>query len=173
MLILKLIASAIILSSCAIIGFSLARDCAKRPVVLRELQAALQMLENEISFMSNLLQDAFIRIAEAINTQSSVIFTTAAENLGILGTQASEAWEKSIKQHAHQLGLKSEDISILISFGKMLGNSDTFGQVNNIRLASAQLKLQQQKAEDMKKKNEKMYKSLGVLGGMAVIVILF
>ena len=69
--------------------------------------------------------------------------------------------------------MNSEDEEILISFGKLLGSSDTEGQIKNIRLTLNQLKMQEEKAEELRKKNESMYRNLGVLGGLAIIIILF
>jgi len=55
----------------------------------------------------------------------------------------------------------------------MLGSSDVEGQIKNIRLTINQLKLQEQKAEELRAKNEAMYRNLGILGGLAIIIILF
>jgi stage III sporulation protein AB len=172
-MVIKIIGAVVILGSTSIIGFSLARDCSKRPGILRELQAALQMLENEICYMSNLLSDAFMRIYKASNTDAAILFKDAADRLNLLGTTAYEAWETAVNDQYARLSLKKEDKAILLNFGKMLGNSDLDGQISNIRLTASQLKLQELKAEETRKKNEKMYRSLGVLGGLALIIILF
>jgi stage III sporulation protein AB len=172
-MLIKIIGAAIILGSTSIIGFSLSRDCSKRPRILRELQAALQMLENEISYMSNLLSDAFMRIYTSSGTEASILFKEAAKKLDSMGTTADEAWKSAVNDLYSRLALKKEDKAILISFGSMLGNSDLDGQISNIRLTTSQLKLQELKAEEIKKKNERMYRSLGVLGGLALIIILF
>lgn len=100
-------------------------------------------------------------------------FKEAAENLSLPGITADTAWEKAVENTYSKLGLNKEDKGILITFGKMLGSSDLEGQINNINLVSSQLKLQEMKAEQMRQKNEKMYKSLGVLSGLAIVVVLF
>ena len=61
---------------------------------------------------------------------------------------------------------------MLVSFGRMLGVSDCEGQIKNIRLAIEQLKIQEQKAEIDRGKNEVMYKRLGFLGGLALALLL-
>lgn len=172
-MVFKLIMGAVLIASTSMIGFALAADSAKRPRTLRELQALLQMFENEISYLSNLLSDAFMRIFEGTNSQAAILFRAAAENLSVNGVTADEAWEKAVNENYSKLSLNKEDKSILLTFGKMLGNSDLEGQLNNIKLISAQLKLQEAKAEEMKRKNEKMYRSLGILSGLAITIILF
>jgi len=172
-MIIKFLGAFVLISATSIIGFSLANDCSKRPRALRELQSLLQMLENEISYLSNLLSEAFNRIYEGTNSDTAILFRETAKKLETKGVTADIAWEKSIEENYQRLSLNKEDKSILLSFGKMLGNSDLEGQLNNIKLISSQLKLQELKAEEMRLKNEKMYRSLGVLSGLAITIILF
>ena len=172
-MIIKFLGAVALIGATSFIGFSLAADCSKRPRALRELQALLQMLENEISYLSNLLSEAFNRIYEGTNSDTAILFREAAIHLETNGTTADTAWEKAIEENYAKLSLNKEDKAILLTFGKMLGNSDLEGQINNIKLISSQLKLQELKAEEMRKKNEKMYRSLGVLSGLAITIILF
>ncbi len=172
-MIIKIIGSALLMCATSLMGFSLAADCSKRPKVLRELQVLMQMFENEISYLSNLLAQSFERIYTSSKTDASLLFKDAAKNLSLPGITADMAWEKAVENTAAKLGLSNEDKAILITFGKMLGSSDLEGQINNINLVSSQLKLQEMKAEQMRQKNEKMYKSLGVLSGLAIVVVLF
>jgi len=172
-MLVKLIGAAVLIGATSIIGFSKAADCSRRPRTLRELQALLQMLENEISYLSNLLTEAFTRIYENSGLEAAILFKAAAQNLEAGGVTADTAWERAVDDNAPRLSLNKEDKSILATFGKMLGNSDLEGQLNNIRLVTSQLRLQEIKSEEMKKKNEKMYRSLGILSGLAITIILF
>ena len=172
-MILKLIGSAMVLISASILGIAYSREFSKRPQQLRALQGLLQLLENDISFLSSILSDAFERLYRCSSSEVSVFFMDAAKNLRSLsGMNASEAWEISVRNNMSKTSLSREDEQILISFGKMLGNSDLEGQLKNIRLAVSQLKLQEQKAEEQKRKNEAMYRSLGFLGGLAIVILL-
>lgn len=172
-MIIKFVGAAILIGATSCIGFSLASECAKRPRNLRELQSMLQMLENEISYLSNLLSEAFDRIYHGTSFDTAILFKEAAGYLGENGCTADAAWERAVEENYRKLSLNCEDKTILLTFGKMLGNSDLEGQLNNIKLVSSQLKVQESKAEEMKKKNEKMYRSLGVLSGLAIAIIFF
>ena len=169
----KITGSLIILLASSFLGYVLSRDFSVRPQQLRELQGLLQMLETEISYMSNLLTDAFYKMHEARGNEISMLFKATADYLAAnKGLNASEAWEKALKDNINKTALNREDEKILISFGKMLGKSDIEGQLKNIRLAMTQLGIQEKKAEELKAKNEAMYKKLGVLCGLALIIIL-
>jgi len=169
----KIIGGSIVIMASSILGFALARDCSRRPNELRTLQAMLQMLENEIAFLSNLLSVAFSNISNSNKNPVADIFSSTVNNLKASNMNASEAWTLAVKEVKYKISLNNEDREILINFGKMLGNSDSEGQIKNIRLTLNQLKLQEQKAEVNKNKNETMYKTLGVLGGIALVIMLF
>lgn len=173
MMVLKIIGSIIVLVSSGFLGYVLSRDCSRRPSELRELQGLLQMFENEISYLSNLITDAFERIYGASRSSAAIFFKATVNNLCADDSlNASQAWEKAVSENIRKTALNKEDEVILISFGKMLGNSDLEGQIKNIRLTLNQLKMQEQKAEASRVKNELMYRRLGILGGLAIVIIL-
>ena len=56
--------------------------------------------------------------------------------------------------------------------GKMLGKTDLNGQISEIELTEAFLETQIIDAQNEKNKNEKLYKNLGMITGVGIIVIL-
>jgi stage III sporulation protein AB len=169
----KLTGSVIVIVSCSFLGFILSRDCKKRPAQLRELQGILQMFENQICYLSDVLMEAFERISKIGGSDTCAFFSRTIEILKEDRTiSASEAWGQAVDQCICRTALNKEDEEILLAFGRMLGSTDLDGQIKNIRLTIGQLKLQEDKAEESRRKNENMYKSLGVLGGIAVVIVL-
>jgi stage III sporulation protein AB len=162
-----------VITASGFLGYYFSLDCSKRPGQLRVLQGLLQMLENEMCFLSSLLTDSFEKISRSSDSAVTLLFSDTVKILSSSdGLNASEAWEKAVRNNIKNTSLKKEDEEILVSFGKMLGASDLEGQIKNIRLTLNQLKMQEQKAEESKKKNESMYRSLGILGGLALVIIL-
>ncbi|NLV37140.1 MAG: stage III sporulation protein AB [Clostridiaceae bacterium] len=169
----KLTGSIIVIVSCSFLGLILSRDCKKRPTQLRELQGILQMFENQITYLSDIIADAFERISKIGGSDTCVFFTRAVEILRKnKAISASEGWSQAVEQCICRTALNKEDEEILMAFGRMLGSTDLDGQIKNIRLTIGQLRLQEDKAEESRRKNENMYKSLGVLGGIAVVIVL-
>ena len=70
------------------------------------------------------------------------------------------------------LSINEEDKSILKNLSKLLGQTDMEGQVNQINLTTAFLDEQIEKAEKERAKNEKMYRTLGMIVGLAIVIIL-
>jgi len=170
---LKIIGCAAVLLSSTFTGYMLSRQCSKRPQDLRDLQSMLYMLENEIGCLVNVLPDAFEKISRCRkNSSVSVIFGQTSEFLREKGScTASQAWDRAVTENIAGTALNEEDKEILLSFGKMLGNSGLEGQIKNIRLTIKQLEVQEKKAEAVRLKNERMYRSLGVLGGLAIVLV--
>jgi len=172
-MLLKIIGSIMVLGGASSIGYSLSGSYSSRPGQLKILQNLIQMLENEIRYMSSIITDAFEKIGRASDNPVSSIFNTTLEYLeNGKDMNLAQAWERSINKNIGKTALNKEDVQILISFGKMLGNSDIQGQIKNITFTLQQLNLQQQKAEESRKKYDAMYKALGVLGGAVAVILL-
>ena len=70
------------------------------------------------------------------------------------------------------LNINEEDKNALNNLSKLLGKTDLEGQLNQIEMTSDFLDEQIKKAEKEKNKNEKMYRTLGMILGMTIVVIL-
>ena len=71
------------------------------------------------------------------------------------------------------MNLKNEDITLMKNLGNVLGKTDIEGQMSEINQFLLLLKEQIKNAEEEKNKNAKMYKSLGTIIGLAIVIILF
>ena len=85
--------------------------------------------------------------------------------------QAKDVWENCIQDA--DISIKQEDKNILKRLGKLLGQTDVNGQVSEIEVTEEFLSIQIEKAEEEKKKNQKMCKTLGVVTGLVFCIILF
>ena len=83
---------------------------------------------------------------------------------------AGDAWEKRID--SSNIMLLQDDKEALKSLGKLLGKTDIEGQISQIRLVNNFLDIQIEEATESKNKNEKMYKKLGLIVGIATVIVL-
>ena len=169
---LKLLGCVLVIGASTMMGYLVAEKYSKRPAELRTLQAALQMLELEIAFSVNALPEAFERIAQSLPENIGMLFAHASELLKErTGIPAKKAWRLALKKAYDHLHLEKQDREILITFGNSLGCSDKDNQIKNIHLACSKLAMEEKKAEVLRQKNEKMYKSLGVLAGILIALL--
>ncbi len=171
-MVIKIIGGLVIITASSLVGWLRASEYAERPRQLRDLTGKLQILENELSFMSSPLPEAFRKVAQTGGITAK-IFSSAAELLEkSAGLSASAAWETAVRKIRNETAFTDEDLGIIISFGHMLGSSDLEGQIRNIRLTQNRLEMQEKKAEESRRKNESMVKNLGFLGGLALVIFI-
>jgi len=85
-------------------------------------------------------------------------------------SQHGEAWHYAIENS--NTDLTKEDITILYNLEKLLGKTDVEGQLNEIELIKQFIEVQIKKSEEEQSKNEKLYKTLGVVVGLAIVIVL-
>lgn len=171
-MLLKIIGVTIILITSTGIGYKMAEKLEGRLRDLRSFGLGLQILEREIAFLSSSLPDAMIKISY-IKGNASAIFRECGEILKEKqGYCVQEAWEMAFDRLYRDTFLEDEDRMILIELGKSLGAYDIENQTQNIKNISSQLQIQEQKAEVNIEKNSKLYKSLGALAGLAIVIVL-
>lgn len=172
-MILKIVGGFLTILASTMIGFVYSINLSKRPLELIALCGMMEMLETQLKYFSSILSDAFEDVSKAADRTVSIFFSDAAYIMKKDGNiPAAVAWRESVEKNVKITSLNNEDMNVLISFGKSLGNTDIEGQIKNIKFTVEQLKIQWTKAEDNRKKNEMLYKNLGFLGGLAIVIIL-
>ncbi len=169
-MLLKVFGGILIGVSSYLIGVLWANTLKNRVEDIRGFENALKQLENEISFYSNILSEAFSKISENANQRISGILKDMSKNLK---TKSSNiAWREAIKDNYKNTYLDGEDINIILSLANLLGVSDVKGQVYNIKNIVIKLQNQEKKAESLRQKNESLFKNLSILLGATIIIIL-
>ena len=168
MILLKCILLIMVFLIATYIGILSANRYKNRVVDLKEMQSALNMLETKIKFTYSPLPDIFEEISEHVNPNISHVFRMASIKMDNMN--ATDAWEQAID--ISYTNLNKEDINTIKGLGKLLGKTDVEGQVSEIELVKKFLETQIDKAESECTKNEKLYRTLGIVSGMGIVIIL-
>ncbi len=155
----------------ACIGNLISKKYKNRVDELKTFKEAFNILESKIKFTYEPLGDIFEEISN-LSYKNSInsIFMNAKNNMKKLGLKKS--WDKAIENNKQNLSLKTEDIDIIKNLGNMLGKTDVEGQLSEIKLNMSFLDTQIAIAEEECMKNEKMYRTMGTIFGLAIIIIL-
>ncbi len=162
-----------VLISTTLLGMIFAKNKVDRVRQLRSLVTALHMLEIEVKFAFSLLPDALLNISKTIEERTGELFANTAVLISDSKVTASDAWKTAVDGMMPYLCLNKEDKEVLVGLGNSLGEMDSESQLKSLRLVAEQLKQQELKADDERRKVEKMFRSLGVLTGMAIVIVLF
>ncbi|AHV98243.1 stage III sporulation protein SpoIIIAB [Paenibacillus sabinae] len=171
---LKLLGAAMILLAATLAGFRRASQYADRPRQIRGLIAALQRLETEIMYGYTPLPEALKRIAVQTREPLRGLLVTAAEGMSPpQNLTAQEALDRAMKTHWRATAMKIPEQEVLRQLSCTLGTSDRSHQTNHIALALQQLKQEEISAREDQAKYEKVSKSLGLLLGALIVILIF
>ena len=158
----------LILLSSSMIGKILSKKYVHRLEELEEMRNSLNILKTKIKFTYEPIPEIFKEISENTNKNIGNIFSNAKEKMNTI--TANIAWEQAIDESI--TNLKDEDKHILKTLSKLLGQTDTEGQISQIEITEKFLDTQIKEATDEKQKNEKLYTRLGTIMGLVIVIIL-
>ncbi|HWR07416.1 stage III sporulation protein SpoIIIAB [Sporomusa sp.] len=168
---LKILGSLMVVTAGACIGFSLAARYVERPRQIRQLISCLSALKSHINYVAVPLPEALSQCTGGINGPVANLFHTMSELLanGWLTPQA--AMSQAMKE-TDRLVLSKPEQEVLAVFSANLGGMNREEQHKSLDLVHEQLSRIQYEAEKLCDQNVKMYRYLGVCGGLAVVIVL-
>lgn len=168
MLIFKFILLIGVFGTTSMIGINLSKKYVERANNLKQIKKALNLFETKIRYTYEPIPNVFFEISQKIKGKVGKLFFDASRQMQL--DFAGEAWEKCLENS--NLGLLEEDKEAIKSLGKLLGSTDIEGQISQIRLVNTFIDCQIEDATEQRNKNEKMYKKLGIIVGLAVVIVL-
>lgn len=138
----------LILIASSLIGRFLSKKYVYRLQELEEMKNALNLFKTKIKFTYEPIPEIFTQISEMSNKNIGDIFYKAKENMK--SETAAVSWEKAIDESI--TNLNQEDKSILKNLSKLLGQTDSEGQLSQIEITQNFLDAQIKEARRRKKK---------------------
>lgn len=158
----------LILLSSSMIGKILSKKYLHRLEELEEMRNSLNILKTKIKFTYEPIPEIFEEISKNANQNIRNIFKRAKEKMSTM--TANIAWEQAIDEST--TNLKDEDKHVLKTLSKLLGQTDSEGQISQIEITEKFLDTQIKEATEEKQKNEKLYTRLGTIMGLAIVIVL-
>ena len=168
MIVVKVVACILIVLICTCLGFEKSNNYGKRVLELQKIKNSLNYFKSKIEFTYEPIKEILEGISKSIYQAEENIFYKT--NKYMENSNVNLAWNKAVDEETK---ISKEDKDILKMFGKLLGKTDKKGQISEIDLSLNFIEKQIQKAEVEKNKNAKLYKSLGVLIGCGITIILW
>lgn len=170
---LNLIGAIFVIFSGTMIGFYQANQYINRPRQIRQMIHALQRLETEIHYGYTPLPDALEKISKMISHPIGSIFHDIKNQLiDNLGTTVMMAWQECFQNHWKKTSFKNTEKEMILQVGSTLGISDREDQIKHLRLAISQLQSEEEMAKEDQYRYAKMWRSLGMLIGVLVVIIM-
>lgn len=162
----------LILTCSTSIGWILSKGFQERLIELRYLDKIINIIQNKIKFTGKPLKIIFEEVSK-LDKKSSISNILKDISNNLTNMKIEESIDNALNKNKNYLSLKTEDISLIKSLGTILGKTDIEGQMSEINEFKILLKKQIEDAELEQRKNSKMYKSLGTILGLVIVILLF
>ena len=171
---LKVASSIAIVVCCTLLGMHMAFRYKQRIYNIRVLQSILANLETEIVYYSTFLSQAIRNSIKALDGDWKTFFAEVADILENKKEYSlTETWAKSLNKIQKSPYIGKVELDIMYRFGLQLGSSDKLNQQKYFKIVQQQLKTEEENARQLHLRYGKMYRSLGLLLGLGIAIILF
>lgn len=173
MLLVKWIALISIFITSLTIGFAYGDRYAKRVYYLREMMQSIKHLRTEIILLSNPLPIAFRNIMGKSDDKIKSIYENILND--IVSKDIDEVYLSFVEVKEmlrDECFFTLEDIDLFLTLGKTIGKTDRLDQDKHFAYIIEEFNLLIGEAKIERDKNQKMYRSLGILMGLGAVIIL-
>lgn len=169
----KLIGAIFVIGSCSVSGYYFSMADKFRIEELRDMKRAMTILKGEIDFSSSPLSEAFREAGQRVGGTTSELMEEFSECLAKRkGESASQMWSETLEKKRKNSYFGKEDIDAFLSFGRALGYLDREQQCSQIDLVVSYLNQTEETLLEKSAKTAKLYRSMGVLIGTLVTLVL-
>lgn len=170
---MKWIGAIIFICMTTFLGFDFSKRLNERTKQIRTLIQSLQLFEAEMSYSSFTLREIFLNISKKIDGPLSDFYKKLSERLNDYVDDFITIWDEELIECMKNTSLKDNEKEILQQFGRNIGQHTFIQQQKHIKLTIHYLQLQLEEAETQRQRYGTMTKSLGVLIGLFIVILLF
>jgi len=173
-MLLRIAGALAVMLGCAGLGLYYSAKDGFRIYELQELKKALLILSSEIEYMRAPLNIACANIAKRTESTIGALFLQFSQLLADgKGETAYRLWVTAMESLKGKTFMANEDLSVVDGFGKTLGYLDKQMQQNAINYAVSYIDEKAAALQTQEDKNKRMYRSLGVICGLLITVVLW
>lgn len=170
---LKLAGSILVVTAGTALGFSLATSYLERPRQIRQLIGCFTALKTYIGYVAMPLPEALLRSVEGIDGPVRQFIELVAQGLRQSGWHsAKDAVAAALAESDANLALVRPEKELCLILGANLGISNREEQQKYLTMVVEELQRVEQDAIALRDKNVKMYRYLGLCGGLMVAIML-
>lgn len=169
---LKFLGALLLAGGTAALGLNAAHRLSVRLQVLSSLLTALQLMQAEIAFRQTPVPELLEQLTHQLPPPADGLFALCAQRGEELGrVPFSEIWRESVES-CRGLELSRQERRELAAIGNILGRYDVDGQL--AALAALERRVEQlfSQAQQERDSRSKVFSALGIVTGLALIILL-
>ncbi|MGI5875395.1 MAG: hypothetical protein ACOX6X_01060 [Dethiobacteria bacterium] len=169
----KFLGAALIVAAAYLYGCQVSFLYSKRVRLLEEILMALEMFLTEVNYGLTPLPQAFSQLGKKVQKPIGSLFCDAARCMKQKrGLSARECWEEALLKNASAFDFNKHQLDLFQRLGGVWGRGDREGQQKQIALMQNLLRQALQEAQVEEQKNVKVWRYLGLIGGLTIVVFL-
>lgn len=173
MIYIKIIGIILVILSGSGIGFYMSNECSERFSQLIELKKIIVLIRGDIKYANTPLIETIDNIALRIDNIFKSFFIKVSSDLkDFSGITFKEVWENAVDKELLNTSLSKTDKQLLKKMSENLGYLDKEMQINTLDFCLEQLGQAINEAEKEKKDKGRIFKCLGVMGSIFLVIIL-
>ena len=170
---IKITGCVLIISSSSGMGFLLANDIRRRMEDLKSAKTIALLLRGDIRYAHTALPEALENVAKRHEGRLSPFLKRVAKELHQYnGVSFTQVWKLAMEEELKNTSLSKGDKVSLLQFGEQLGYLDKDMQINHIDWYLSQVEEDMKEISSEAKDKMRLYKSLGVLFGILVTILI-
>ena len=170
---LKIAGAGLVIFSCSALGYSKSIHMTRRLQQLREIEKMVFLILGEITYRREALPEALGTVAYRLPEPLAGFLKEVSEAAGqYQGACFQEIFKEKAKTYLSGTALCPKDLEEFLQLGAYLGYLDITMQKNTITLYLEQLKREMENLQREMPAKQKLYRSMGTLGGIFLAIML-
>lgn len=169
---IRLALCAVVVLGCGYVGFSYAARIMTRAAQIREAEGVLCRLIFHVGFLSVPFARALCLAAKQPGEVCAMLCTTGTLLMQDPGRSPEDAFGAAIARCGRNFCLQDAEIDALRELMRYAGRGDRENMQSSIRFTRAKLQLIREEAEAQYHRDGRLYRGLGFLSGMLIVILL-
>lgn len=169
---MRLFAALLILIGTSTVGFGACFSAAREIRQLRQLQAALTVMKNEMTYKAAELPQMLCTMKQTVGGSVGAWLALCGEKMLAEPMAEPAGIIMEALENTPELCFARSARNTVFTLAGQLGSYDTEGQLRAIALAEKELTEQTKLLEESRTERSRSYKTLGICSGLAIAVIL-
>lgn len=171
---MKIIGAVIVCLSSAALGYKKSVMIEQRLDILNEFEKSLILLKGEIKYSAASLPEATESVYNRTFGYIKSFYEKVSKDLSNnIELTIKQIWEDNARLCFKEEFIDAEDLNVITELGTQLGHLDVSMQLRAIELCMNRLKERQLAATKEIKDKSRLYKTMGVAGGVLITLVLF
>ncbi len=164
---LKILGLILLFAMCCFIGVALSFKFTQSEQLLKDIILMLDKLKTQIGYSHSTVKDTMKRLSEDF---PKLCFLKDTYSLMCDKYSFKTAWTKAVNSLG--ISLKKDDVQLVCKLGDVIGAYDAQTQIKEITVIEKFLNASLDVYTQEKREKSRLYQSLGVLGGLMLVMII-